>query len=235
MNPADDPSDNIRKKPPSQFIDNQYNICPKIVSQYIESVNVEWSSMLDFGCGQGIKALSLALMHLEKTVVGVDITEAYQKAYEFARDHLHLTKMPENLRFYKITPGQSLGTIIKPDVIYNWSVLEHVERKLIPEIIQDMYQSLNDKGLVFVQIAPLYFSPYGSHLRDYVSKPWAHLELSHEKLRFLVEDKDNETLSLDDRNRRKWMFTRYEALNKITARELKGMPVAAALPGNRLL
>lgn len=167
-------------------------------------------------------------------MVGADITETFQKAYEFAKDQLCLTKMPGNLSFYKITPGQSLGTILKPDVIYNWSVLEHVERKLMPEIIRDMYQSLNEKGLVFVQIAPLYFSPFGSHLRDYVSEPWAHLELSHENLRLLVEDRDNEALSIEERNGRKWKFSQYELLNKITASAcgLKPAIKPACLPAN---
>lgn len=211
-----------RNNPPNQYINNQFNICPIKICQYIDNTDIRWDSIVDFGCGQGIKTLSIALMYPDKEIVGIDITNAFRQAKEFALEKLLLSKLPNNLHFYQIQPGQNLKTILKTnvDIVYSWSVLEHVKKGLLPNIIQDMYDSLNDLGIVFTQIAPLYFSPHGSHLKDYVSSPWAHLQLSHSELRELVEHKGNLGLSPDQINKRKWMFNNYERLNKLTAVEL---------------
>lgn len=206
------------KSPVSPYNVNQYNNCPDIIARYLEQHARNKPVLLDFGCGQGIKTLSMALRYPDSQVVGVDITEAFSQASKFASDQLGMSRLPDNLEFRKISPGQSLASVARPDFIYSWSVLEHVERRILPDIIRDMYESLNDGGIVFTQIAPLFFSPFGSHLRDFLAEPWAHLIHTHAALRQKVVDVAG--LSLDESNRRKWMFDRYEELNRISAAEL---------------
>jgi hypothetical protein len=139
----------------------------------------------------------------------------------FSQKQLFTDKLPDNLQFYKISPGQSLGSLVRPDLIYSWSVLEHVEISILPSIIKDMHDSLSPQGQIFCQIAPLYFSPFGSHLREFTDLPWAHLLFSHDDYRQLIEAQENKSLSPEQRNKRRWMFKNYESLNRITAEQLE--------------
>lgn len=212
----------LQTQPPTTYIDNQFNKCPSVILKNLEDSGVEWSSLLDFGCGHGIKALSLALQFPEKQVVGVDITNAFSEASKFARQYLSIDKLPSNLTFHKISPGQSLKTICNPDAIYSWSVLEHVHRTILPEIVNDMFDSLSANGIMLTQIAPLYYSPFGSHLGEFKHEPWDHLLLSHRELyRKIVHDIESSVRN-EYVDRKKWMFSRFEELNKITASELNG-------------
>ena len=67
---------------------------------------------------------------------------------------------------------------VAADAIYSWSVFEHIPREQIPGIMEDLYALLPAAGLFFLQIEPLYFSPFGSHLRRFIDTPWAHLDIA---------------------------------------------------------
>tara|TARA_R110000823_G_scaffold125385_4_gene252045 strand:- start:18963 stop:19841 length:879 start_codon:yes stop_codon:yes gene_type:complete len=210
----------LRTQPPNDYIDSQFNRCPANISQHLDLARHPVGSVIDFGCGQGIKALSMALRYPQLAVVGIDITRAFDRLEDFSRRVLGIEQLPPNLGFQQIQPGQSLASVTRADFIYSWSVLEHVAPTLLADIIADFYESLNPRGLVFTQIAPLYFSPFGSHLREFADQPWAHLTLPLEDLRLQVHADDRPDLSEEERNRRRWMYTRFEALNKITAAEI---------------
>lgn len=182
--------------------------------------------IVDFGCGRGIKTMALANAYPGAEVVGVDITRAFQHARDFVDAHLDGV-WPANLRYEQIEPGDRLAERLQADVIFSWSVLEHVDRAILPEVVADMATALTSGGVVISQIAPLYYSPFGSHLRAFVDEPWAHLMLPHHHLRARVlaagEGKPGGPGSAE------WMFARYEELNRITAPELFGYFRAAGL------
>ena len=83
---------------------------------------------------------------------------------------------------------------------------------------------MQTNGTIFTQIAPLYYSPYGSHLREYIDDPWAHLSLTDSTLKRLVLEKP---LGKTDQIRAKWMHDQYMQLNKITAMELENLFIEA--------
>ena len=201
------------------YVEKQFNYCPDIITEQLELNTANVRTIIDFGCGHGVKALAIALKYPDKQVIGVDITRAFEKAAEFSNDQLQAA-LPKNLSFVQIDPGQSLKTVTSPDAIYSWSVLEHVERTLLPDIIADMHNSLSPDGQVFTQIAPLYYSPFGSHLREFIETPWAHLTLDHSTLKQRVERKHDQLLKQQDKRQRAWMFEQFNELNKITAEEL---------------
>lgn len=174
--------------------------------------------IVDFGCGRGIKTLALAAAYPEAEVIGVDITRAFGHANAFAAKYLE-GRIPGNLRYVQIAPGGSLAAVAAPDVIYSWSVLEHVDRVILPSVLADMAAALTPGGIVVSQIAPLYFSPFGSHLRAFVDEPWAHLTLPHHVLRARVLEAGGSARGPDSGA---WMFDRYEELNRVTAPELFG-------------
>jgi len=201
------------------YYDNQFNRCPDAICKYVNFDDKNINTIIDFGCGHGIKALSIALRNPDKEVVGVDITDAFKKAKEFASSQLGID-LPGNLSFRKIMPGQSLRDFASPNLIYSWSVLEHIQKNLLEKIIHDMNESLSPNGLVFTQIAPLYYSPYGSHLREYIKQPWGHLSMDYHTIKQITENGFGDILEETDKNKRKWMFDNYTRLNKITAEEL---------------
>jgi trans-aconitate methyltransferase len=148
--------------------------------------NIE--SILDFGCGGGITTLGVALRYPHIRVHGVDIGDKFLQLPDLAREQLQLQQRPENLHFHKIPPLKKLSDKLTVDAIFTWSVFEHVPQSRIPEIFADLYQCLNPGGAFFLQIEPLYFSPWGSHLRRFVDVPWAHLLWSQKQLERAVRE-----------------------------------------------
>ncbi|MEV8466727.1 class I SAM-dependent methyltransferase [Fluviibacterium sp. DFM31] len=209
---------NIPDKISSQIVTNHFRKCPAAIGARINDICPSPATIVDFGCGLGIKTVAIAAAFPEANVIGVDITQAHQRAREFCDTHFD-GRMPQNLSFHTIEPGTSIGSICTPDVIYSWSVMEHIQRDLLPGIIADMYKALAPEGMVFTQIAPLFHSPFGHHLREFCDIPWIHLQESHQRFRRRISDvpqREGATGSAV------WMFSRFEDLNRITADELAG-------------
>ena len=82
-------------------------------------------------------------------------------------------------------------------------------------MVRNVRDSLVDEGLLFVQVAPLYYSAEGSHLGRYGACSWEHLSLPINRLRALVFD--NAAFGTDEKAIDWGCF---ETLNRITAEEL---------------
>jgi hypothetical protein len=108
------------------------------------------------------------------------------------------------------------------DLIFAWSVFEHVREDIMMDLFKGLKSRLSKNGLLFVQVNPLYFSPRGSHLYNYFKSPWHHLILSLESLREGVLS-DHAT----DNARREW--TQFLELNRLTAKDIIGRASAAGL------
>lgn len=176
-------------------------------------------SVLDFGCGDGTAALRFALQHPESCVYGADIDDTFKRLKKNVNSQLRLSQVPTNLHLSQIEPGQQLpvpdGSI---DFVFSWSVFEHVNSRIMSEVIADIKRSLKARGFIFVQIDPLFFSRRGAHLYQYLSEPWVHLIEQHDSLRNLLfaetERNDPEYIAKE----RLWQ--QYETLNRITSPEL---------------
>jgi len=175
------------------------------------------AEILDFGCGEGITALGLALQYTPSRVVGVDIMPDPERCLPIARAELGLSSLPENLELHRVKPGYLHNTNDSFDVIYSWSVFEHVDMRVIDDVIELLHKSLKPDGVVFIQIAPLYYSSEGSHLYDFIKEPWGHLlhqsNIYYDKL-MAAENINNEDL-------RNSLVSTYTTLNRITAPELE--------------
>lgn len=135
-------------------------------------------NILDFGCGSGLISTGLAAYFNPECVVGVDIElyinedENREVSERFGFDYSDLSK---HLEFTSVVPAQSLGEECY-DCAVSWSVIEHVDRRIFAEQIHVIYKSLKNGGLAVIQSAPLYYSPFGSHVYDL--PPWSHLYMS---------------------------------------------------------
>lgn len=186
-----------------------------------DRVDLNQARILDFGCGQGIAAASFALRHPGAAVVGFDIepvsNDVLVKAYQtqLGRD------LPPNVSFIS-APAGDLPPQKPFNLIYAWSVFEHVQEDLMVDLFKTLKSRLAPGGLLFVQINPLYFSPRGSHLYNYFKSPWHHLILSLDILREGV-------LSDAPTSKRNREWSQFLQLNRLTASDIVGRASAAGL------
>lgn len=167
--------------------------------------------VLDFGCGEGTSAAGIALLH-GATVHGVDINREAEACADFLKSRLN-AEMPPTLSFQEITPGGAIDGN-DYDCIFSWSVFEHVNNRIYADVLADLYQRLKPGGLFFMQIAPLYFSPEGSHLWAIGYENWEHLTNQHSDV---LADLSAAQLDEEARTRLVAMF---ETLNRVTADDI---------------
>ena len=202
-----------------------------VVNHWVGGVlDIPTSKFLNFGCGDGITDLSLVLRYGATRIHGVDVRQEYRKLPRIAREQLGMRRIPVALTFQTIKSGAALAPAGRQyDGIMSWSTFEHVRRDQLATILADLHACLRPGGYFFIQIEPLFFSPYGSHLRRYDDTPWHHLLASEEDLWRVIESHEG---ALDPAEvdfgfadfgvdgYKRFVFNEYKALNRLTADEL---------------
>jgi SAM-dependent methyltransferase len=141
-------------------------------------------------------------------VVGVEIGSDIDKCAPLAREHLGLTKLPTNLSLHRVIPGTLHDPNDRFDLIYSWSVFEHIQQDLLPATVQMLRKALLPGGLLFTQIAPLYYSSEGSHFFPEIPERWGHL---------IHQDNIYRDKIIRATKAAPWSLSTYETLNRITA------------------
>ena len=182
------------------------------------------ASVLDFGCEFGVMTLGIASRLKPRRVVGVDINSLYEQLPDLVNDKV-LEEFPSNIEFCRVDPVERLSLRFQFDVIFTWSTFEHVNQPNLDQVVKELYDCLSPRGFLFLQIQPLYYSAFGSHLETLVDEPWAHLSMQHNLLRHAVmtAPKADVYKHEDDQNYeaiKAGIWSCYETLNKITADEL---------------
>jgi trans-aconitate methyltransferase len=175
-------------------------------------IDLNNASILDFGCGEGVPAVSFALRHPNARVVGADI--ASMSVPSLARSYKTQVALdvPSNVVFQTLVDGKLQYT--DPfNLIYSWSTFEHIKPDWIEPTATHLRDTLEDKGLFFVQSSPLYFSPTGSHLYRYFSAPWHHLLMPLDEVRNGIISE-----TAGDRELREWQ--QFLDLNRLTADQI---------------
>ena len=197
-------------------------------------VLAEGRSVLDFGCGDGAMALGVA-SRCAAAVTGVDLYRSFDHLPGMARANLGLDRLPPNLRFVEVRAGEPMP--LAPgcmDLVYSWSVFEHVADP--PAALADIHRVSKAGAILFIQIEPLYYSPFGSHLQRLVPEPWAHLLLGEDEfLRRAAAAEDHIDASEHDvlyrmnafAEVKRHLIGEYRTLNRITAERLVELVVAA--------
>jgi 2-polyprenyl-3-methyl-5-hydroxy-6-metoxy-1,4-benzoquinol methylase len=194
------------------------------------------STLLDFGCGDGTTDLAMAVRHAPKEILGVDIVRTWGDLQKTASREIQLSRWPTNLSFEEISPGQSVAELGRFDAVFSWSAFEHIDRPLLLPILGDLHAALRPGGFLFVQIEPLFYSPFGSHLQRFAVAPWAHLlseeaELERAVMSYAGEISAKEVefnyyvRTYDDYKR--FIFEQYRGLNRLTVDELFGLLTTA--------
>ena len=174
---------------------------------------IDWEKcrILDFGCGEGHAATSIALRHPASNVVGVDIMAVSPDDLARKLDAQTGLSMPVNLHFAEVVDG-ALPELEEFDAILAWSVLEHVRQDWLSDTVRSLADRLRRGGFLFVYCDPLYFSPRGALLHRYKIDSWQHLMFSLDALRSSVLSHGNPTAV------REWQ--QFMELNRMTAGDL---------------
>ncbi|WP_051261151.1 class I SAM-dependent methyltransferase [Desulfovibrio inopinatus] len=215
--------------PTTWFLDHFWGAADTAAEWISRFRDLNHTTVLDFGCGDGATALGLVLRHGIEEAVGVDINPSFTHLLTKASHEISINALPENLAFFHITPGECLASRFCPDVIISWSVFEHVDPAVLPAIAKDFWGMLPEAGLVFLQVHPLYYSPFGSHLLQYITDPWAHLFLDDEELwqklvsstqvvEAVFQDSAYDAVTILERKR--FLWREYLSLNRLTKEAL---------------
>lgn len=193
-------------------------------------VSIPDAKLLNFGCGDGITDLSLVLRYGAKSIHGVDVRREYLKLPKIARDQLFMDRVPTALTFETIQSGDALASPSRQyDAVMSWSTFEHVRRDQLGTIFSDLLACLRPGGYLFIQIEPLFYSPYGSHLRRYDDVPWHHLLASEDELWNVIRthegpidgaEVDFGFADFGVEGYKRFVFNEYKALNRLSADEL---------------
>jgi|CXWL01.1.fsa_nt_gi SAM-dependent methyltransferase len=191
------------------------NLTDIIQSWVGDRLSWKTSDVLDFGCGEGITALGVARRFNPRSVRAVDIMPDPLQCLPRAKQVLGLEVLPDNLSLMQIEPGEQFAEPGSFDLIYSWSVFEHVEQPIIASVLQQINKMLRPGGYFLIQIAPLYYSSEGSHLFHRIAEPWGHLQnqdsVYFDKLCRACESKEEVDA----------LWSCYQWLNRLTVAELK--------------
>lgn len=202
----------------------RYVDLPNIIESWVGgSMDIGASDILDFGCGEGLTALAFASRLGARSVAGVDIMPDPLRCLDRARAHLGMEALPENLDLRQIAPGEDFLPGRKFDLIYSWSAFEHVEQSLLESVIAQLRARLKPNGMLFIQVAPLYYSAEGGHLFHKISQPWGHL-LNQDSAYFSAL-----CSACDSKEETDALWSCYQWLNRLTADRLVELVQEAGL------
>ena len=215
-----------------------FDYAADVVHQWMGSaLDVRTARLLNFGCGDGITDLALVLRHGATAIHGVDIRREYAKLPRSACEQLGMARIPAALTFETIAPSAPLaGRHKREDGIMSWYTFEHVQRDQLLPILRDLHACLRPGGVFFLQIEPLFYSPFGSHLRRYIETPWQHLLVPGEALWRAIEshqgpidaaEVDFGFADFGVEGYKRFVFKEYQQLNRLTADELVDLAVQA--------
>lgn len=227
------------------WFENHFVHAARIVHGFLaERMDLTRARILDFGCGDGITALGLTRLEVG-SVVGVDINASFRHLPELAAANCGLDSLPPHLSFVRVSPDCRLPFADAAfDAAYSWSVFEHLGD--VPAALAALRRILRPGGHCLIQIDPLYYSPFGSHLRRLAPKPWGHLLESTAAFTARAQAADDGSEATDKgdllymRNNfagfKKHLIEQFLDLNRLTVRQLlyyaqtSGLRVLAALP-----
>jgi cyclopropane fatty-acyl-phospholipid synthase-like methyltransferase len=196
-----------------------------IISRYVRNrIVLPTARILDFGCGgMPLAAASFALRYPDAEVVGTDVElPDHARVSEILQREVGLGP-PRNLLLHHLKPSTLPASLGQFELIYAWSVFEHIPASEIRACFALIRERLSPSGVFFFQIGGLYHSQFGSHLGLYLGKSWKHLELSLSEIYERIQASDVPV----QRKEREWR--QFLELNRLTSRDFLSEAASAGL------
>jgi SAM-dependent methyltransferase len=210
--------------PRQWFVDHFERAADEIID-FIASdgIVLEDTTIADIGSGDGLIDLGVALKARPAKLVGYDIrctdAEILRRAMTAAKVEEPLPHA-DHLAFVQSEPDHVPAPNDTFDVVFSWSVFEHVDQPII--MLQEIRRILKPDGVLFLQIWPFFGSQHGGHLWQSVDDSFAHLIRSPFELEDELKGKrgTDPSRSADDE---------FRSLNRITVEGLQRALLAARL------
>ncbi len=137
------------------------------MGRYLAAMPGHDIDVLDFGCGWGGETLWLA--GRVRSVVGVDVERAsIDQAESAATAH-----QVRNCRFLWSPEGLIPAPSSSFDAVFSTDTFEHVLH--LDRAFGEIFRVLRPGGVLLTRFGPLFYSPFGYHLRWACQVPYAHL------------------------------------------------------------
>jgi cyclopropane fatty-acyl-phospholipid synthase-like methyltransferase len=175
-------------------------------------VDIANADILDFGCGAlPVASASFALRYPQSRVCGTDIVNIDTTLLSRTLVEETGLAIPPNLEIYTTPPNSLPSHLGLFDLVYSWSVFEHIPSNNIEHCFSLIRERLKSSGVFFFQIGGLYFSHNGSHLSNYSNEPWHHLMYSISEL----QEKVFNSTYPQAKKEREWQ--QFKELNRLAA------------------
>jgi SAM-dependent methyltransferase len=134
---------------------------------------LQGKNVLDFGCGAGRLTKALADAGASR-VVGLDINQRWLRV---ARERYTNHSSDGKLVFVDHLDPDNIGSF---DIVVSHDSVEHFTE---PEnCLQAIRSCCRPDGLIFVTFGPPWYSPYGSHMKYFITLPWVNLLFSEKTI-----------------------------------------------------
>ena len=179
------------------------------------------SSILDFGCGDGIMLGSLS-NKLNVIGHGVDFTLVDKKVLKdiFLSNNSEINI--ESLSFFTLDEFDLESSY---DLVLSWSVIEHVSS--LDNYFEQILKLLKPNGILYLQTWPLWNSSQGHHVFDVGLNAFEHIEFSSDEKFFThlnsIKDKkvSEPQVEIDFNNWKNVAIDSYNSCNRITIDEIQ--------------
>jgi SAM-dependent methyltransferase len=139
-----------------------------------DGITLKGRDVADIGSGDGVIALGVFHLGEPRHLVGYDIeTTDTRRLKEWARRFGVADALPEGLRFAGATDRRLPAEDGSYDIVYSWSVFEHVEEPV--HVALEISRILRPGGVLMIQLWPFYYSEHGGHRWLWAPEGYSHM------------------------------------------------------------
>lgn len=133
----------------------------KLIYEKFPDIDIHDKRVCDFGCGIGKQCLEITKK--AKYTVGIDCNK---KNLKKARS------ICIEVDFFEKPPNHLLGTF---DIVISRNSFEHFYNP--SETLKEMFELLSPSGKLYITFGPLWYSPWGTHMKFFLPLPWVQFFL----------------------------------------------------------
>ena len=210
---------------PVAWFANHYDGAAQQIIDFIrgDGIPLEGKLVADVGSGDGIIDLGFVAKARPARLTGFDLRPTDVDALRRSAAAAGIEEPfpdADTLSFVQSQPEMLPAPDDSFDVVYSWSVFEHVSHPV--RMAHEIHRVLKPTGLLFLQLWPFYASQHGGHAWMTVREPFAHLVRSPSEMEEALRGRQgtDPTRTADDE---------FRSLNRLTLNGLQRALLVAHL------
>ena len=138
-----------------------------------DGISMTGTDVADVGCGDGIIDLGVAHKAKPRSLVGFDLVPTDPGWLAGRAREEGVGELPDCLEFRTCDPLTLPAEDQSFDFVFSWSAFEHVDDPVA--VFREIRRVLRPRGILMLQIWPLYMSEHGAHLWQCIPDSFVHL------------------------------------------------------------